>query len=120
MSDTGLTSEKEIKQKKVSWSTIPCSARQTFIMGIVMVPITIAIALTFMGFANVFYTIPLAITLSLAIIIGLTGIILGSLSIQKQKTAFGIIGLILGIIIALSNAFLMFILYCDAWFSVPY
>ncbi|HUU78718.1 MAG TPA: hypothetical protein VMX55_10255 [candidate division Zixibacteria bacterium] len=120
MREMEIVSEKEIKLKKIGWKLTPRFARQAFIMEIVMIPITITISLTLMGFAKVFHTIPLTITLSVAIIAGIAGIVLGSLSLRDQKTVFGIIGLVLGIVITLYNAFLMFILHCDAWFSIPY
>lgn len=120
MSDTGVTSEKEVKQKKVSWSTTPSFAKQSFIIGIILIAESVINLFTFFGFAKIWNTIPLTMMLSIAIIVGIIGTILGSLSIREKKTIFGILGIILSIIAVLWNAFSLFVLHCDAWFSVPY
>ena len=115
--DSKSNNEKELKRK--NWLEVPKMARQAFIAEITMIPITIAISFTGLWIAKILSVIFLTIILSIAICAGIVGIILGSMSLKEQRTAYGIIGLIIGVIITLYNAFLMFILHCDAWFSVP-
>lgn len=119
MTETESISEKETKLKKIGWSLTPRFARQAFILSIILIIESIVLLFTFAVFANVFYTIPLTIMLSVAIIVGIIGTTPGSLSLKEKKTIFGILGVIFNIIAVLWNAIALFILHCDAWFSIP-
>ena len=85
----------------------------------IMVAITIIISISFGLTIKLLNAIPITIFLALAIIAGVFGIIFGIISLNQKRELFGFLGLIISILITLWDAFMMFVLHCDAWFSVP-
>ena len=124
MTEMEIVSEKEKSEKKKSllveaWYDAPKLARQALLLMLGVVAATLIDSATFYYFARVLLAIPLTIMLSYIIVAGIVSSILSSLSIKEKRTFFGIIALIFSILATLLNAYTMFMIHCDAGYSIP-
>ena len=124
MTETESVSEKEKPEKKKSllaeaWYDAPKLARQALKLSLGIFVITVVNSMTFALFARVLYEIPVTIVLAYTIVAAIVGTVISGLSIKEQRTFFGVISLIICVIATLLNAYMLFMIQCDAWYSIP-
>ena len=124
MTEMEIATEKEKSEKKESllalaWSEAPELAHKSIKLALGLFVVTVVLAFTHALFAKVLNEIPVTIVLAYTIVASIVGITISSISIREKRTFFGIVSLIICTIAALLNAYMLFVIQCDAWFSIP-